>query len=481
MGEHAGDDDTAGEESGDDRRRRRLSDRIVATSALLYWVIDAHSRIAFANEASRQLLGYDPEELIGRPATEFVHTADLDTALAALGQIVESGTGSRPGDVPPMAMRVRCRDGSLSYFDVGAVVALDDPDVNGIIIRGRPMNGQQLLDQALESLVASSPLADVLMYLQAGLAADLPGSQVAVAHGHDGDRFAESARADLDDLLCGRGPDVDPAHPSPWTVAVTERRSQVHPDLSDLAEPLRAAARAAGMAACWVTPVFVPPDDAMVACVIVWRSVEGAPWIAQQVQVERTSQLTSLALARRHAENQLVHAARHDNLTGIPNRSVFFAHLEQLAADGSRVGEPAPQSAVLYLDLDGFKLVNDTHGHGAGDELLRLASDRITACVRPGDLVARLGGDEFAVVCTDLAGTGEAETIAARLVEAMAEPFSIGGREVRVGLSVGVALDRHRRRIGRRVAHPLGRGRRPSPVRRQAGRQGSVPGRPLIA
>lgn len=72
------------DETSDDRRRRRLSDRIVATSALLFWVIDADSRIAFANEASEHLLGYDPDELIGRPATDFVHTDDLDTALAAL-------------------------------------------------------------------------------------------------------------------------------------------------------------------------------------------------------------------------------------------------------------------------------------------------------------------------------------------------------------------------------------------------------------
>ncbi len=209
------------------------------------------------------------------------------------------------------------------------------------------------------------------------------------------------------------------------------------------------------MVACWVTPVFVPPDDAMVACVIVWRSIEGAPWVAQQVLVERSSQLVSLALARRHAENQLVHAARHDNLTGIPNRSVFFAHLEQLAAarnpgadqpglDDQRVDGPADEqpgrSAVLYLDLDGFKQVNDTYGHGAGDQLLRLASERITGCVRPDDLVARLGGDEFAVVCTDLSGPAEAEAIAARLVEVMAQPFQVGDDQIRVGLSVGVAL-----------------------------------------
>jgi len=438
---------------GDDLQRQRLSDRIIATSALLYWVIDGDSRIAFANEASEHLLGYRPEELIGRPATDLVHTADLDTALAALGQIVESGTGLRPGDVPPMAMRVRCKDGSLSYFDVGAVVALDDPDVQGIIIRGRPMNGQQLLDQALESLVASSPLADVLMYLQTGLAADLPGSRVSIAHDrHDG-HFTLAVSSGLEDALSGSGPDADPRQPSPWTLAIAERQAQIHPDLTGLPPSIRDAAEAAGLTACWVVPVFVPPDDAMVACVIVWRATEGAPWVAQQVLVERTSQLTSLALARRHAENQLVHAARHDNLTGIPNRSVFFAHLEDLStdrpagpsdaethADGPSAGGGSRRAAVLYLDLDGFKQVNDTHGHGAGDELLRLASDRITACVRPGDLVARLGGDEFAVVCSDLPSAEEAEVIAARLVGSMAEPFAIDGGEVRVGLSVGVAV-----------------------------------------
>ena len=426
----------------DDLRRQRLSDRIVATSALLYWVIDAESCIAFANEASEHLLGYGRDELIGRPATDFVHTDDLDTALEALGQIVESGSDLRPGDVPPMAMRVRRKDGALSYFDVGAVVALDDPDVQGIIIRGRPMNGQQLLDQALESLVASSPLADVLTYLQTGLAADLPGSLVAIAHDRQDGHFELAVSSGLVPALTGAGPDLDPGRPSPWTRAVRERRTQLHPDLTDLPEALRVAAEAAGLAACWVTPVFVPPDDAMVASVIVWRPIEGAPWVAQQVLVERTSQLTSLALARRHAENQLVHAARHDNLTGIPNRAVFFARLEELSARevGTGPDGAARRTAVLYLDLDGFKQVNDTQGHGAGDELLRLASDRITSCVRPDDLVARLGGDEFAVVCTDLAAPEEAELIAGRLVEAMAEPFPLAGGPVRVGLSVGVAL-----------------------------------------
>ena len=213
----------------DREQRRRLSDRIVATSALLYWVIDADSRIAFANEASGHLLGYDPDELIGRPATEFVHTDDLDNGSGrARPDRRERHARADRATCPPMAMRVRCSDGSLSYFDVGAVVALDDPDVNGIIIRGRPMNGQQLLDQALESLVASSPLADVLMYLQAGLAADLPGSRVAIAHDWHGDHFAAAVASGVNGDLLGVEPMATPT-PACGVVGVaigsTPRRS----------------------------------------------------------------------------------------------------------------------------------------------------------------------------------------------------------------------------------------------------------------
>ncbi len=139
---------------------------------------------------------------------------------------------------------------------------------------------------------------------------------------------------------------------------------------------------------------------------------------------------------RRRAAAQIERMAHHDALTGLPNRRRFREHLDaKLACDpGAQV------VAVLSIDLDRFKNVNDTLGHPVGDELLRLVALRLRECVRPSDLVARLGGDEFAIVQADAPQPDAAESLAARLVQAMALPFEIGANQVCVGASVGVAL-----------------------------------------
>ncbi|NIZ90506.1 diguanylate cyclase domain-containing protein [Kineococcus rubinsiae] len=140
--------------------------------------------------------------------------------------------------------------------------------------------------------------------------------------------------------------------------------------------------------------------------------------------------------ARRAAELDLQHRALHDALTGLANRRLFVERLEEAVADcaaGEAVG-------VVYLDLDGFKAVNDSLGHAAGDELLRRVADLLVHAVRPGDTVARLGGDEFAVVCGQAATAADVAGIAARLLQAVAVPVALEGGEARVGASIGVAL-----------------------------------------
>nr|WP_240895910.1 diguanylate cyclase [Kineococcus siccus] len=138
---------------------------------------------------------------------------------------------------------------------------------------------------------------------------------------------------------------------------------------------------------------------------------------------------------RRAAERDLEHLALHDPLTGLANRRLFVAQLEQaVAACG-----PADGVGVLYVDLDGFKAVNDSLGHAAGDELLRRVADLLVHAVRPADTVARLGGDEFAVVCAD-ADVTEADLagIGARLLQSLALPVALEGGEACVGASIGV-------------------------------------------
>jgi diguanylate cyclase (GGDEF)-like protein len=158
--------------------------------------------------------------------------------------------------------------------------------------------------------------------------------------------------------------------------------------------------------------------------------------LAEIEMLEKSREEHTLRLQR--ANEQLGHQIRHDGLTGLANRVCFYERLEaELARDRSSCGP----LAVLYVDYDNFKSVNDQFGHAAGDELLIEAGRRIRALLRDTDTVARLGGDEFGVLVTPLAGVGDAEELAARVVATMHEPISIGpGRDIVSSVSVGVAL-----------------------------------------
>ncbi|MGY1813869.1 diguanylate cyclase domain-containing protein [Blastococcus sp. SYSU D00820] len=141
---------------------------------------------------------------------------------------------------------------------------------------------------------------------------------------------------------------------------------------------------------------------------------------------------------QRALEDALRAAALHDPLTGVPNRTLLLDRLDQLLTATGRSEEPL---AVLYCDLDGFKPVNDTAGHAAGDDVLVDAVARLRAAVRPGDTVARVGGDEFVLLCPGVLDEGAATDIADRVTRAFDVPLRTStGTEHRVGISVGVAL-----------------------------------------
>jgi diguanylate cyclase (GGDEF)-like protein len=131
--------------------------------------------------------------------------------------------------------------------------------------------------------------------------------------------------------------------------------------------------------------------------------------------------------------------AFRDALTRLPNRALFQDRVGHALA---RAGRHPGALAVLFVDLDGFKSVNDSLGHGAGDELLCIAAERLRACVRPADTVARLGGDEFAILLEDITAQDDATRVARRLLEAVAAPFHIGGHDTTVTASVGIAFNR---------------------------------------
>lgn len=136
-------------------------------------------------------------------------------------------------------------------------------------------------------------------------------------------------------------------------------------------------------------------------------------------------------------ERQLRHNATHDPLTGLPNRTYFIEHLERCmaTADGSR----QPRYAVLFLDLDGFKLINDSLGHAAGDDLLTELAERLRTCMGAGDVIARHGGDEFTILTDGLEGLEDATDLAERLLAELSNGFDLDGHEVFTSGSIGIA------------------------------------------
>lgn len=168
-----------------------------------------------------------------------------------------------------------------------------------------------------------------------------------------------------------------------------------------------------------------------------WLEVQARPTRDGEGRLAGVAGTLSDITPRKRLEAQLIRQAFHDALTGLPNRILFMDRLRQsLTASGRARG----QIAVLFLDLDGFKVINDSLGHGAGDELLRAVGDRIAACIRTGDTIARFGGDEFAILVERVDRRATAVRLAERIVRALRAPLIVGGREMFVSASVGVTF-----------------------------------------
>lgn len=169
---------------------------------------------------------------------------------------------------------------------------------------------------------------------------------------------------------------------------------------------------------------IVLPDQR--AFLITNRPLAGGGWVAMHEDIKE----------RRSIDEKIVHMARHDSLTDLPNRRLFRERLEH---ELKRVGR-GECLALLCLDLDQFKSVNDALGHPVGDELLRLVSDRLRRCVRDVDTVARLGGDEFAIIMTRMEQHSDAETLSKRVRDSISQPYQIDGHQIVTDISIGISV-----------------------------------------
>jgi diguanylate cyclase (GGDEF)-like protein len=223
----------------------------------------------------------------------------------------------------------------------------------------------------------------------------------------------------------------EPGHRA-TALGLAERQARASSQLAEIEE---------GGTHAIASPIGGPPDPIGVVTIARARpfSNQERALLARLCQQAAVSVDTALRHERlRAAEASLRHQAYHDALTGLANRAMFADRLAQAVRDhADRSGR---ELAVLFIDLDGFKLANDTLGHEAGDELLVVVARRISTCLRPGDTPARFGGDEFAALLEGLERGSEADAVAERLRRKIAEPISVRGREFTVHASIGLAF-----------------------------------------
>lgn len=197
-------------------------------------------------------------------------------------------------------------------------------------------------------------------------------------------------------------------------------------------------------------PAQPDPDFSVPECVAALEMLHQAleRETEQRQELERAFQNAKAALAQaeadlacvRSGERQARHQAMHDDLTALPNRRHLLQQLGHALAQHS---PESPGPTVLYLDLDNFKAVNDTHGHGVGDEVLRITAARLIAAVRHGDMVVRLGGDEFACLLQGVADPAPLRQLCAKLVDVVSCPMKIDSLQLLVRPSIGIAMCSH--------------------------------------
>jgi diguanylate cyclase (GGDEF)-like protein len=243
---------------------------------------------------------------------------------------------------------------------------------------------------------------------------------VAACHGIDPDLMARIPRTPVGHGAGGRAVSED------RLVVIENYRESAVP--SAYADPEIEAAMAAP----------VREEGKVVGSLVVASRVPGRRYSeAEREALASLAEHASLALTDARRVEGAIHQALHDPLTGLPNRTLFRDRLEHALARRSR--RPV---AVLFIDLDSFKRINDTLGHGVGDRLLAAVGARLMACARRGDTFARLGGDEFAMLIEELNDPATPAAIAKRLLEALTEPFDVGKGELHVSASIGIASGR---------------------------------------
>ncbi|MBV9213938.1 MAG: EAL domain-containing protein [Actinobacteria bacterium] len=392
---------------------RNFVSRVVETTPTLLIIFDLEGRIQGFNRASEELTGYRGDDLRGRDGGSLLFAPEEHEHRERQWQAVLASQQSRDFDA-----QIVTRDGErriVAWSVAAGRDAAGEPD--HLIATGIDVTERKRGERALQRRAARAAAVAELgrSGLQGSSLVQLADHTLSIVESH-----LEVSRCELWEpapfsdelqLWAARGPlrdqvgrltvsDVRAVDPSGLVVPIPGPRGQlavltVHPG----------------------GPDTFADDDA--------------------VFLESVAHVLGAAVARWRAEESARHNALHDPLTGLPNRALFLDRLRHVLA---RRRENGPHASVMFLDIDNFKLVNDSLGHDAGDRLLQAVATRLRGSLRPSDTVARFGGDEFVVLCEEVGDGRDAVVVAERIQQALAEPFHLDGEDHFLSASIGIAV-----------------------------------------
>ena len=387
--------------------REALFRSLVHNAGSIIMLVSPEGAIESVSAVITRLLGHDPELLEGRPFTKIVAQSDQSEFAVALDAARRGATSAHP-----ITARIRLRrhgGAGAVPFELSIVNLLDDPTVEGFVVSAHDATAQVAVEHEL---------GVALSRLTATLDSTADGILVVDTEGRISDFNAHFVEIwDLPDDAVTRGDPVvnlefaldQLTDPEAFRVRFQELESQPDNEGSDLLEFKDGR----------VVERFSRPqrvDGKAVGRVYSFRDVTD----------------------RKLLEDELTYSANHDELTRLANKSLFQERLKHALARLERTGS---RLAVLFLDLDNFKTVNDSLGHGEGDQLLHWVAKTLSAILGPSDTAARLGGDEFAVLVDDVRDPEAVTALAQRILDALRPPVRLGTKSTSAACSIGIAFD----------------------------------------
>lgn len=393
--------------------------------------VDQDGYFVFASAACERIFGYTPEEMIGKAVLDLVHPEDRAKTLQTMREV-------RAGQLKPhFENRYIRKDGKVVHIMWSARWSEADQlrvaIARDVTERKRAESMQAALYAISEAANAAEDLAALFRRIHEIIGELLPADNffIALRDGETGE-LGFPYHADQQ----GRVPTPQALEFGVLSAEVihTGRALLLTPDSTD---PVSANAPTGRGSLTWLGVPLESHGGIMGALVV--QSYTGAVHYTEQDKelLQFVSIQVAAAIERKRSYDRLQYLARHDQLTDLPNRALFQDRLRTALA---RVRRNRSRLAVLLLDMDEFKAVNDTFGHAMGDHLLREVALRLTHCVRESDTVGRLGGDEFVVLLDGISQPEDAAMVAGKILVTLGKAWAVRGETLRIAPSIGIAV-----------------------------------------